>query len=457
MLEKFEKKVLEIKKKLGAKNVGIIFFSIVCLIVLGAMILLKRYKVQKQEVQDGYNRALYDFVANVNNVESEMLKLRVTSNDTYTMTTLASIFAKSNSANSNLDILPFSAQSISNVSKFLNQLSDFSYSLMRDILNGDSIANYKENIDTLYSKISDLSNVVEEIYVDLNDGKIRWNELEKIGNEKIQESNAQKEVSSVNYIGKTFTEYEGIIYDGAFSNHILTIKPAYLTGNTLSNEEVERILRDKLDIDTIEYKEEQDGRIPLYIYDVKLKTSTINKTIYATKQDGKIYQMISDRESKNENLTIEDANNKAIEYINKLGIYDITPTYYLKGENMVTISFAAKQEDVIIYSDLIKVKVALDDGEIMNFEANGYIYNHKIREINASKSIEEARDTLYEELNVESERLCVIPTDSKDEVLAYEFEGKIEDKRFLVYIDANTLVQEKIYILLDTPGGTLAI
>ena len=47
--------------------------------------------------------------------------------------------------------------------------------------------------------------------------------------EKIKESNAQEEVSSVNSIGKTFTEYEGIIYDGAFSNHILTLKPAYLT------------------------------------------------------------------------------------------------------------------------------------------------------------------------------------------------------------------------------------
>lgn len=457
MFEKFEKTVLKIKKKLGEKNVGIIFFSMVCIIALGFMIALKRYKIQKQEVQDGYNRALYDFVASVNNVESEMLKLRVTSNDTYTMTTLASIFAKSNSANSNLNILPFSAQSISNVSKFLNQLSDFSYSLMRDILNGDNIANYKENIDTLYNKISDLSNVVEEIYADLNNGRIKWNELEKIGDEKIQESNAQKEVSSVNYIGKTFTEYEGIIYDGAFSNHILTLKPAYLTGNILSNEEVERILRAKLDIDTIEYMEEQEGRIPLYIYEVKLKSASTTKTIYATKEDGKIYQMISDRKSRNENLTIEDASKKAVEYINNLGIYDITSTYYLKAENMVTISFAATQGDVVIYSDLIKVKVALDDGEIMNFEANGYIYNHKERDTNASKTIEEARETLYKELNVESERMCIIPTDSKDEVLVYEFEGNIEDKKFLVYVNANTLVQEKIYILLDTPGGTLAI
>ncbi len=457
MLEKFEKKVIQIKNKLGEKNVGIIFFSLVCVIALGFMIFLKRYKIQKQEVQDGYNKAMYDFVANVNNIENEILKLRLTTNDTYTMTTLASIFAKSNSANSNLDNLPFSANSISNVSRFLNQLSDFSYSLMRDILNGDSIASYKDNIDTLYEKIESLSSVVEDIYVELNSGSIKWDELEKIGDEKINNSDAEEEVSKVNYIGKTFTEYEGIIYDGAFSNHILTLKPAYLTGNILSSEEVENEIKKKLNIDTINYKEEQDGRIPLYIYEAKLKDSEVIKTIYATKEDGKIYQMISNRECNIENITIEEAKIKATQYINSLGVDNIVPTYYLKADNMVTISFAAMQDSVIIYSDLIKVKVALDNGEIMNFEANGYIYNHKEREINPTKTIEEAKETLYNEIKIESERLCIIPTDSKDEVLVYEFEGTIEDKKFLIYVNADTLVQEKIYILLNTPGGTLAM
>lgn len=457
MLEKFEKKVIQIKKRLGEKNLGIIFFAMVCIITLGFMIFLKRFKIQKQEVQDGYNKSMYDFVANVNNIENEILKLRLTTNDTYTMTTLASIFAKSNSANSNLDSLPFSANSISNVSKFLNQLSDFSYVLMRNLLNGDNISDYKDNIDTLYDKISSLSNVVEDIYVELNDGRIRWDELEKIGDEKINNSSAEQEVSKVNYIGKTFTEYEGIIYDGAFSNHILTLKPAYLTGNILSSEEVETELRKKLDIETITYKEEQDGKIPLYIYEVKLKNIETVKTLYATKDDGKVYQMISDRKCKNESITVEEAKAKATQFINSLGIDNIIPTYFLKADNMITISFAATQNDVIIYSDLIKVKLALDNGEIMNFEANGYIYNHKERDINPKKTIDEARNSLYNEIKIENERLCIIPTDSKDEVLVYEFEGSIEDKKYLIYVNADTLVQEKIYILLDTPGGTLAM
>lgn len=457
MLERFEKKIIEIKNKIGKKNTGIILFSLVCIIALFSMILLKRFKIEKQEVQDSYNRAMYDFVSDINNIENEMTKLKITSNDTYTMTTLASVFAKSNSAKANLDILPFSAGSISNVSKFLNQLSDFSYSLMRNILNGNEISEYKENIDSLYIKISELSDVVENIYTDLTASNIKWDELEKVGDEKIKESTAQEELSSVNYIGKTFTEYEGIIYDGAFSNHILTAKPEFLNGNILSSEDVKNLIEEQLKVDSIEFKSEQDGKLPLYVFEVKLSGFDTLKTLYVTKEDGKVYQMISDRKSTIENISIDEAEKKATEYINNLGIDNIVPTYYLKSENMVTISFAATQDDVIIYSDLIKVKVALDNGEIMTYEANGYIYNHKERNINASKTIDEAREVLYKDLTIENERLCIIPTDSKDEVLVYEFEGIIDENRFLVYVNANTLVEEKIYILLETEGGTLAM
>lgn len=456
-MNKIEQKVEDIRMKIGEKNLALISFAIVCVIITGLMILLKEFKIQKQEVQSGYNRALYDFVSSVNNVKNEMLKLKISTNDTYTLTTISSIFAKSNSAKANLDILPFSQESMDNTSKFLNQLSDFSYNLMRNILNGDRVENYMNNINSLYEKVEELSKVTEEIYVDLNSGRIKWDELKKIGNDKMKVANADEEASSVNSIGKTFTEYEGIIYDGAFSNHILTLKPAYLTDKELSSGEVKDILRTKINIDNIQFKEEMNGRIPLYVYEVNIRDNDITKTIYATKNDGRIYQMISDRTVNEEKISIDEAREYARNFIQKLGIGNIEPTYYLKQDNMVTISYAAMQDDVIIYSDLIKVKVALDNGEIMIFEANGYIYNHKEREISKAQNIEDARNTLNAGITITDERMAIIPTDSKDEVLTYEFKGIVENQEFLVYVNADTLITEKIYILLETPGGTLAI
>ena len=167
--------------------------------------------------------------------------------------------------------------------------------------------------------------------------------------------------------------------------------------------------------------------------------------------------MISDRKVESENIEIDEAKKYAKEFLSKLGIDNIIPTYYLKSDNMVTISFAAYENEIVMYPDLIKVKVALDNGEIMTIEANGYIYNHRERVVMPQKTIKEAREKIKKDIKIENERLCIIPTDSKSEVLVYEFEGTVDEKRFLIYINADTLVQEKIYILLDTPGGTLAM
>ena len=53
--------------------------------------------------------------------------------------------------------------------------------------------------------------------------------------------------------------------------------------------------------------------------------------------------------------------------------------------------------------------------------------------------------------------LAIIPTDSKDEVLTYEFKGIVEEREFLVYINTDTLEEEKVLIILETPGGTLTM
>jgi len=45
-------------------------------------------------------------------------------------------------------------------------------------------------------------------------------------------------------------------------------------------------------------------------------------------------------------------------------------TYYLNENGIITINYAYNQDDVIMYPDLIKVKVALDDGALFSVVAD---------------------------------------------------------------------------------------
>ena len=72
----------------------------------------------------------------------------------------------------------------------------------------------------------------------------------------------------------------------------------------------------------------------------------------------------------------------------------------------------AVKDDVRIYPDMVKVRVALDNGEILGFDAVGYIMNHEDdRVIHKPKlTEEEARERVNTEFDVRSSRLAVIPS-----------------------------------------------
>ena len=89
--------------------------------------------------------------------------------------------------------------------------------------------------------------------------------------------------------------------------------------------------------------------------------------------------------------------------------------------NNIIINFAYSQDDVIVYSDLIKLKIALDNGEVLGMELAGYLNCHEVR------SIPE---------NVISIDKAIIPTEYNTEILCWEFKGKAGDNEFIVYINA---------------------
>ena len=84
-----------------------------------------------------------------------------------------------------------------------------------------------------------------------------------------------------------------------------------------------------------------------------------------------------------ERLDINSATDKAAEFLQKNGFYSMQSSYYESSGGIATINFAYVQDNVTCYSDLVKVRVALDTGEIVGLATNGYIMNHAERNLSA--------------------------------------------------------------------------
>ena len=161
--------------------------------------------------------------------------------------------------------------------------------------------------------------------------------------------------------------------------------------------------------------------------------------------------------SKN-NINKKDAIKKAGDFLRRIGFNNMEATYSMEDEGQMVINFAYKQEDVLIYSDLVKVKLALDDGDIIGFEAQGYLTNHYERNIEKPKiSKKEAGKKLSDRVKEENVRLAIIPIAGGKEVLTYEFKVKFGEDYYLIYIDADTGQQRKVLLMVNQENGTLVI
>ena len=138
----------------------------------------------------------------------------------------------------------------------------------------------------------------------------------------------------------------------------------------------------------------ENGNIPVYDFTIRIKNEDYNNplTISVSKKGGHIVVANHNRNITEEKIQIDEANEIGKNFLYNLGIPDMKPTYYLKQGGAVTINYAYLQDNVTIYPDLIKVKIALDNGEVLGMETTGYLNNHTQRTIETpSISLEEAK------------------------------------------------------------------
>lgn len=459
MIEKIEIKLNKLKKKVNKKVLNVAIFMTFGALIIFSLEMTNNFKRQKNLVQDEYNKSMYLAVSYINNVEVDLAKLLVTSTPKMSAVTLADIWKQANLAKECLEQIPVGQNSMANASKYLTQVSDFSYTLMKQNISDIKLTEEEyEKLKHIYEDSSKLSSKMSDIYDDLNAGRIKWDELEKIGNEKLPDNDISNSISEV---GKTFQNYEGLIYDGAFSDHLLSSEPKFLSQKEISGDDakkyIEEVILNDEKIEKIEFKGESNGKIELYNFDVTLDSKQ-KRTISITKNDCKLYLMIGDKKVKEQNISVDEAKKRGMEFLNKLGIDNMIETYYQKTENMIVINYAATQDGVILYPDLIKVKISLDDGKVYGVEAAGYIFNHTTRNnLRPSISQEKAKSILNSSLEIISSDMALIPTESNSEILTYEFKGKIDNREFLIYINADNAREEKVLLVIDNKNGVLTM
>ena len=441
---------------------GILLILIIISIVFGGF----WYKEKQNHtiaVQNQYNLAFYELIDYMQNVKNYLAKSIISGSNENEAETLMHVWREANLAQVYLSQLPISSNELSQTAKFLNQVSEYSYSLSHKNINGEDLTDEElDNLTTLYTYSQDLTNILNQLSEDMYNGRISWKELTKDTDLSFAQQVDNLSTSSFSNLDSNFGEYEGLIYDGAYSEHIESAEKKGLTGEEIDEKKAEEVINNFIGKNRIVKINSlgliENGNIPVYEFSVSIKDGNPDNpaNISVSKKGGHIVLMIYNRDITAETLSFEDADKIGLEFLQSRGIDNMKSTYYLKQGGAITINYAYTQDDVTIYPDLIKLKLALDNGEILGFETTGYLNNHTVRSINTPKiTLEEAKGKLNKNLEITSSGMAIIPTEWKTEILCYEFKGKVDNTDFLVYINCDTGKEENILVIINTPNGIL--
>ncbi|WP_101698219.1 germination protein YpeB [Clostridium minihomine] len=440
------------KRKIQIGSLAAVLVLVLVGTTIGGYWTANKYRTN---LEYSYRRSLSDLGDYVSSIETTLTKAVYTNTATQQNGVAARLMRDSSGAKASLSNLPLKGDEFENMSKFLAQVGDFSTALSNKISAGEKITPEEyQQIQSLCDYSTRLRQGLSEIQDELVEGQINIGETESV----IKGLRTSQPVFSdkLETVAKDFEDYPKLIYDGPFSDHIGQQAPKMIEGKDAVAQGNAQILAAQflgVDQSKLTHTTDNEGGLPTFNF---LYGDT---RVSITKAGGVPVRMMNPREIGADQLKYEDALKKATEFLNTRGFGNMKESYYVINDGKCTINFAYTVDGTVYYPDLIKVSVALDNGEVVELDATGFVMNHTNRAAPAVKlTQQQAQQSVSPYLQVKEGRLAIIPTPGLNEVTTYEFlcESKDEKKeQVLVYIDANKGFERDILILLFSDNGVL--
>lgn len=436
--------------------VRIVSFLTAFIVALGVWGGMNMYKlaVIKRDVQASRERALTQLGTYMDDIDINLQKCIYSSSSAMLSDVASKLWRSSASAKESLSEITDGNTEISSVYKFLSQVGEYTLSLNEKIASGEQLTKKEsENLKKLKAYSEKLSQTINYLIEEEENGGLNFEEikstLQSEGNDKLYLA------TELNDANQALEDYPTLIYDGPFSDHINTQKSAIVENlEEISQDEAQEKAAKFIGARTedVYFLNKTDSNLSTYTF------YNTNATISVTQKGGVVSYVLKSRYAGESKITIEDAIKKATAFLAEKGYTKIKESYYSTVDGVCTINFSYYDDGITYYTDLIKVSIALDNGEVLGFDATGYIMNHKERKIpdNLKYDLRTAGKLLKDGLKILSNKKAFIPTDYETENYVYEYHCKADDgQEILVYIDPVTGEEKDILILLYSDGGVL--
>ena len=416
-------------------------------------------------IENDASRAFYELVDATDELTVLTGKALVVSDSDRRADLYAKISSKAYVAQENLAMLPVYNGSLSRTESFLNQVGDFSASLVAKAARNEALT--QEEAETMQNLNGSLNQVAKALHkMENSKENIFSYKAIQTASKSLKKSdgeNAGTAYSSLTNMNQNVSKTPSLIYDGPYSDHLenkgqVTLSGELIDWNT-AKEKAKALFGTELSYEAYGKSSKAAG-FAVYTVAVKENENEDHAIGYLdiSVHGGYPVQYTANKEPGKAAIGTEEALTTAADFLALAGYNDMQPGYHITEDNIITINFMAHLGDTVVYPDMIKVSVDLATGKIAGLDAKNYLEFHKDRTMPMLTLTKDAAAAhLPAGVPPEAVQKAIIQKNNGSEVLCYEFRFQKDDTEYLLYINAENGREEDIFIVKDNESGTFML
>lgn len=400
--------------------------------------------------ENNYQRAFHDLTFQMDLLNDKIGSTLAMNSRSSLSPSLAEVWKITSDAHIDVGQLPLTLLPFNKTEEFLANIGDFSYrTAIRDLDKEPLTDKEYSTLQKLYDQSADIQSELRKVQHLVLKNNLRWMDVElalatgkQSGDNTIIDGFKTVE-QTVQSFGETELGATMVGMQKQDENY------KHLKGEIITKNEAVSTAKKYSGLGTnVDVKVTESGKgsdYGFYSISIEHKGSNEEANMDITKKGGYPIWFILSRDVNKQKISLNDASNRAAKFLKAHNFQSLVPFESAQYDHIGVFTFVTEQDGVRIYPESIKIKVALDNGNILGFSAEDYLKTHHTRNITKPKLKEnEAKKEVNPKLKVMESRLAVVLNDLNKEVLCYEFLGTLGEDTYRIFINAQSGDEEKV-------------
>ncbi|MFC4777536.1 germination protein YpeB [Paenibacillus sp. GCM10023252] len=436
------------------QRLSAVLFPIMSLLFIGSIYWGYQEHQEKNSIlikaENQYQRAFHDLSYHVDQLHQQLgntLAVNSTS-QAYHRKGLVNVWRLTSEAQNEINQLPLTLLPFNETEDFLSHIANFAYkTAVRDLTKEPLSPDEFKMMKTLYAKSEEIASDLQKMQTDVLQNNMRWMDVEvAIASEKSSGDNSV--VDGLKTVDNKVSQYPEINWGPSVSSMYEKRSVKMLGGQMVTAQDVQKRAADFLKVNSNNIRVVENGKGTEYAsYSALVNESSSGRNIQMdfTQRGGEMIWFINPRNLGQAKISFKQAQLNADRFLNEHGYKGMRAVSYDPNGDSGTFTYVGTQNGVLIYPDKLSVKIALDNGEPIGLQASDYVYEHHKRKLpETMMTSAEARKALNPDMRITSEQKALIKSDMGEEVVTYEYTGKVNGGLYRIYINAQTGLEEAI-------------